>query len=70
MSSTKTGVDTPGRAPISKATLRTDNWLKAPTLTFLGLMIFVVYSTVRVATQSAYFAEGPGYSYLTPFASP
>ena len=64
------GVDAPGRAKISVRTLRIDNWRKAPIWTFLGLTTFVVYATIRVATQSAYFAEGASYSYLTPFASP
>jgi len=67
---TKTGVDSKGRAPISAATLRKDNWKKAPTLTFLGLMAFIIYAVARTASQSAYFAEGAGYTYLTPFASP
>jgi len=67
---TKNGVDAPGRAPISQPHLRIDNWRKAPILTFLGLMTFVVYATTRSVSQSAYFAEGANYSYLTPFASP
>jgi hypothetical protein len=67
---TKTGVDAQGRAPIAEPTLRADRWWLAPLLTFLGLMTFVVYDTTRVFTQQHFFAEGPGYHYLTPFASP
>ena len=67
---TSVGVDSPGRAPNLKPNLRTDNWRKSPILTFIGLTAFVLYATIRVATQSAYFAEGANYSYLTPFASP
>ena len=67
---TSVGVDTPGRAPISKPNLRTDNWRKSPILTFIGLLAFVLYATIRTATQSAYFIEGAHYTYLSPFASP
>ena len=67
---TATGVDTAGRASISEPTLRTDRWWIAPLVTFLGLMTFVVYAGARAFTQSYFFAEGPGYHYLTPFASP
>jgi len=65
---TKTGVDTPGRAPISQATLRSDNWLKAPTLTFLGISAFILYGVIRTATQQNYWVDA--YHYLSPFASP
>ena len=64
------GVHAPGRAQIAERTLRSDRWWLAPLLTFLGLMAFVIYATVRVFTQQHFFAEGPGYHYLTPFASP
>jgi hypothetical protein len=67
---TAVGVDSPGRAPISKPNLRTDNWKKSPLLTFIGLSAFVLYGLIRTATQSAYFIEGAHYSYLSPFASP
>ncbi|MBC7560178.1 MAG: hypothetical protein H7270_12685 [Dermatophilaceae bacterium] len=67
---TKNGVDTPGRAPIAQPHLRTDNWRKAPLWTFIGLTAFVVYATIRVFTQSAYFVEGANFHYLSPFASP
>ena len=67
---TETGVNAPGRAPISEPTLRADRWWIAPLVTFLGLMTFVVYATTRALTQKYFFAEGPGYHYLTPFASP
>ena len=67
---TKTGVDTPGRASISEGHLRPDRWWIAPLLTFSGLMTFVVYATYRTFSQADYFVDGPGFSYLTPFASP
>jgi hypothetical protein len=62
------GVDAPGRARISARTIRSDNWRKAPLLTFLGLSAFVIYATVRTMTQAAYFV--PDYHYLSPFVSP
>jgi len=65
---TSVGVDTPGRAPISKPNLRTDNWRKSPILTFIGLSAFVLYGLIRTATQSSYYV--PAYHYLSPFASP
>jgi len=65
---TSVGVDTPGRAPISKPNLRTDNWRKSPILTFIGLSAFVLYGLIRTATQSSYYM--PAYHYLSPFASP
>jgi hypothetical protein len=65
---TRTGVDSPGRAPIAAATLRTDSWRKAPTLTFLGLSAFVIYATVRTMTQGSYWVAE--YHYLSPFYSP
>ena len=65
---TENGVDTAGRAAITEPTLRTDRWWIAPLLTFLGLMAFVVYATVRTATQKYYWVDD--YEYLSPFASP
>ena len=65
---TAVGVDTPGRAPISKPHLRTDNWRKSPILTFIGLSFFVLYATVRALSQSNFYVAD--YHYLTPFASP
>jgi hypothetical protein len=67
---TKNGVDAPGRAPISQPNLRKDNWRKSPILTALGLSFFVLYAGIRTISQSAYFIEGAGYHYLSPFASP
>ncbi|CAJ1509818.1 hypothetical protein [[Mycobacterium] burgundiense] len=64
----KTGVFSPTRAKIPQRTLRTDNWLKAPILTNLGLAAFVIYATVRAFMQQDYFV--PQYNYLTPFYSP
>ena len=65
---TRVGVDSPGRAPISKPNLRTDNWRRSPILTFIGLSAFVLYGLIRTASQSAYYV--PAYHYLSPFASP
>jgi hypothetical protein len=67
---TESGVDTAGRASIAQPTLRHDRWWIAPLATFIGLMAFVVYGFVRTASQKYYFAEGAGFSYLSPFASP
>lgn len=65
---TGTGVFSSTRAAIVQRTLRTDNWLKAPILTDIGLAIFVIYATVRAFAQRDYFV--PEYNYLTPFYSP
>jgi hypothetical protein len=65
---TAVGVDTPGRAPISKPHLRTDNWRKSPILTFIGLSAFVLYGLIRTSSQDAFWVEK--YHYLSPFASP
>ncbi|HZY77345.1 MAG TPA: hypothetical protein VFE40_13590 [Jatrophihabitantaceae bacterium] len=62
------GTEAPGRASIGVRTLRTDNWRKAPLLTFVLLSAWVVYATVRVCWQAAYFA--PKEHYLSPFYSP
>ncbi len=67
---TENGVDTAGRASITEPTLRTDRWWIAPLVTFLGLSAFVLYGLIRTATQTNYFVEGAGFSYLSPFASP
>jgi hypothetical protein len=48
------------------ATVRSDNWWVGPTLTFLGLSMFIVYTTYA-ALQGSHFAVGP---YLSPFYSP
>jgi len=65
---TAVGVDTPGRAPISKAYLRVDNWRKSPILTFIGLSAFVLYGLIRTSSQDAFWVDK--YHYLSPFASP
>jgi len=65
---TSVGVDSPGRAPITKPNLRIDNWRKSPILTFIGLSAFVLYGLIPTATQSDYYVSA--YHYLSPFASP
>lgn len=62
------GVRAPGRARVQAATLRRDRWWLPPAATAAGLTAFVVYATVRAASQRAYWVED--YHYLTPFASP
>ena len=62
------GVGAPGRASIAARTLRTDSWWKEPTLTAVGLTIWVLYALVRTASQRAFFVEQ--YHYLSPFSSP
>jgi hypothetical protein len=62
------GTNAPGRAAIPYKTLRTDNWRKAPTLTFVLLTAWVLYAFVRTIVQAAYFAAPEHY--LTPFYSP
>ena len=62
------GTESPGRARIGARTLRTDNWRKAPLITFVLLSTWVTYATVRVFWQAAYFA--PKEHYLSPFYSP
>jgi hypothetical protein len=60
----------PGRAEIPAKTLRTDRWWLAPLLTVVGLVAWLAYGLVHILLQKWYFAEGPGYHYLTPFYSP
>ena len=67
-SKTTAGVGAPGRASIPARTLRTDNWRKAPTLTFVLLSAWVVYATLRACWHAAYFDAKDHY--LTPFYSP
>ena len=62
------GTAAPGRASIAARTLRTDNWRRAPLLTFTLLSIWVLYALVRTVSQRAYFVEQ--YHYLSPFSSP
>src|SRR4051794_5099185 len=59
-----------GRAEIAAKTLRTDRWWLAPTLTVAGLSAWLIYGLVHIELQNWYFAEGPGFRYLTPFYSP
>lgn len=63
-----TGVRSATRARIAARTLRTDRWWQSPLLTALGLLVFVVYATIRSFVRSAYYVED--YHYLTPFYSP
>lgn len=58
------------RAEIGAKTLRKDRWWLQPLLTVVGLTAWVTYATVRVIWHGAYFKQGPGYHYLTPFYSP
>jgi hypothetical protein len=59
---------TAGRATIPARTLRTDRWWQAPVTTAVLLTVWVVYATVRVFSQHAFFVER--YHYLSPFTSP
>ena len=45
------GTAAPGRASIAARTLRTDNWRRAPLLTFTLLSIWVLYALVRTVSQ-------------------
>ncbi len=58
------------RAAISAKTLRTDRWWLAPLVTVVCFTLWLAYGLVRAMMQRWYFAEGPGYHYLTPFYSP
>jgi len=65
---TTTGTGSPGRAQIAARTLRTDQWWRAPLITFVLLTAWLTYGLIRAAAQRAYFVEQ--YHYLTPFYSP
>jgi len=68
-----TGVFSPGRAKITEKTLRTDRWWVAPLLTFIFLVAWISYATVRVFMQKYYWGATGGQEflhYLTPFYSP
>ena len=69
-----TGVFSPGRAKIKETTLRTDRWWLAPLLTFVFLVAWISYATVRVFMQKYYWGaenvEQTFLHYLTPFYSP
>jgi hypothetical protein len=58
------------RAAIAAKTLRTDRWWLAPLLTVAGLTLWLAYAVTHTFLRKWYFAEGPGYHYLTPFFSP
>jgi hypothetical protein len=58
------------RAAIDAKTLRKDRWWLEPALTAAGLTAWLLYGLIHVFIQRWYFAEGAGYSYLTPFYSP
>jgi len=64
----RAGTGAPGRASIPERTLRTDNWRKAPFITFVLLSSWVLYALIRTASQRYYF-DGR-YHYLSPFSSP
>jgi hypothetical protein len=56
------------RARISERTFRKDKWWQTLRTVAVGLMIRVLYATVRMFTGQWYFV--PQYHYLTPFYSP
>jgi len=62
------GVGATGRARLDVRTLRADRWWLQPLLTVLGLVIWLIYATVRAASQNYYWVAD--YQYLSPFASP
>jgi hypothetical protein len=70
MTTTATGPARAGRAKISEKTLRLDRWWFKPAYTVVGLSAWLIYGFVHVLMQKWYYAEGAGYSYLTPFYSP
>ncbi|MGH9621550.1 MAG: succinate dehydrogenase, partial [Bryobacteraceae bacterium] len=59
-------VDVPLQGARFGQTARRDWWWVQPLLTFLGLLLFIVYST-WAAVQGDYYRFGP---YLSPFYSP
>lgn len=61
-----TGVFSEGRAKISERTLRTDKWWIQPLVTFLVLIAFIVYASLRAFENGNYFAE----PLISPFYSP
>ncbi len=61
-----TGVFSQGRAKISERTLRTDKWWVQPLITFLVLIAFIIYATLRAFENGNYFAE----PLISPFYSP
>ncbi|GAB3649488.1 hypothetical protein [Glycomyces tarimensis] len=63
-----TSVSTPPRAAIKARNLRTDNWMRGPILTVVGITVWAAYATFRVFYQGDYWVAD--YHYLTPFYSP
>jgi len=51
-------------------TSRTDAWWVQPLLTFLGLGVFIVYSTWAAFQGEHYFVHAQGQHYLSPMYSP
>lgn len=51
-------------------TSRTDAWWAQPSLVFLGLLTFIVYTTWAAFQGRNYFFDGGGAHYLSPFYSP
>jgi hypothetical protein len=59
------------RATIPAKTLRTDRWWFEPAYTVAGLSAWLLWGLIHTfVIKNYYFAEGPGYHYLTPFFSP
>jgi len=58
------------RAAIAAKTLRTDRWWLMPLVTVVCFTLWLAYGLARAMMQRWYFAQGPGYHYLTPFYSP
>ncbi len=55
-----------GHVECTGCTNRSDNWMTGPTATFLGLMLFIIYSTAAAFQGEYYFHE----NYLSPMYSP
>ena len=63
------GTESPGRAKVDGVrTLRRDQWWRVPLATFVLLVVWIAYATVRVFSQRDYFVSQ--YHYLSPFTSP
>lgn len=63
-----TGVFSPERARIEQRTLRTDRWWINPLTTGGILLLFIIYSTIRIFMNNHYWAADQHY--LTPLYSP
>jgi hypothetical protein len=55
-----------GHVDCTGCTNRTDDWMTGPTATFLGLALFIVYSTLAAFQGDHYLHQ----NYLSPFYSP